>query len=317
MTRAQRQGVGVLLIIGLFGFVWWSVRKQKAEQERLATEAQNAKAATEVLKPVVFARKDIDKRKEIVADMVEIKKVAPQYVPAMGTYDSPEKVAGMVTLTNIYAGEMIFDKRVASKESIQALSFLIDKGTRAVTVEVATKDAVGGFLRKGNLVDVNATIRNRKQAGKRGADEWLSKPVLRGAKILAVNHLVPVAEKDPKAAQQAPQQQQGNKKDQQADQRDPYRSVVTSVVTFQIKPEEVERLVLASEVSRTLQLALRSPVDDDKIETEAQAGAARSVTVEAFFRGAGGAQQKAPTQDEDAGRYEMIKGKAKQYQSFQ
>lgn len=306
MTRNQRQTLGIVLVVCLLGFIWWAMRSRRDQAAaKAAAEAAQAKPKIK-LRSVVVARKDIEKRKEITKDMVVVKEVDEKFVPRKGAAEKLEDVVNKVTLTPIYAGEMMMDKRYASRESLQALSFLIKRGRRAVSITVNTADAVGGFLQKGNYVDVNVTLRKQGQ----GRQEQFTETILQGAKIIAVNTSVNVGGKEDEKSK-------AKKKDEKEGPSAAHRAVGVGVVTLELTPAQVEKLVLAKLVAKDVQLALRSgfdpppenpdEVDQNRIDAWGLFAVAQEQTTPRASKGA----------DEEPSKIQMIKGRAKQVMTIE
>lgn len=308
MTRNQRQTLGIVLVVGLLAFIWWAV---KSRDTKAAADAAAAAAKVQPkikTRAIVVARKDIEKRKEITKDMVVVKEVDEKFVPRKGAAEKLEDVVNKVTLTPIYAGEMMMEKRFASRASLQALSFLIKKGKRAVSIEVKTENAVAGFLKKGNYVDVNVTLR---KPGKERQEQF-TETILQGVKIIAVNTSVDVGGK-------TPEKKNPKKKDEKDGPSAAHRAVGVGVVTLELTPAQVEKLVLAKLVAKEVQLALRSGLDPPP---DTDAGVEKnSNMVDAYKIFADAQAQTTPRENKadvlEPSKIQMIRGRAKRVMTIE
>ena len=82
--------------------------------------------------------------------------LAPQ-----GAYSSKEQVIGRITMNKFYPDEIITEKRISEHLGGSALSALITKEYRAISVRVDDVVGVAGFILPGNKVDILATKKDR------------------------------------------------------------------------------------------------------------------------------------------------------------
>jgi pilus assembly protein CpaB len=155
-----------------------------------------------------------------------------------GAYDSPEKLAGRVAVTNISAREPITDSRLAPEGTAAGLSAIIPEGYRAMTVKVDDAAGISGFIMPGTLVDVVVVIDPREGSG---MQDPISKIVLQNIKVLA----------------------NGQNIDKPKDERE---ANSVKAVTLQVTPEQAEKLALASSEGK-LQLVMRSQTDQGDEQT--------------------------------------------------
>lgn len=99
----------------------------------------------------------------------------------------------------------------------------IEKGKRAITIDVDEVQSVSGFIQPGSFVDIVSVF-----------DDGISKVILQNVKVLAVGNLLAAEETD-----------------------EPYNRI-----TFEITPEEGASLALANEHT-FITLMLRGAQDDD------------------------------------------------------
>lgn len=142
-----------------------------------------------------------------------------------GSYTDPAQVLGKVSKSEIFADEVLLEKRFGTPGTGSALASVLGPDMRAVSVRVDDVVGVGGFILPGNRVDVVASRADGNRA-------W-AETILSDIKVLAV--------------------------DQQAS-ADKNAPVVVRAVTLEVTSEGAEELARAKQLG-ALQLALRNPSD--------------------------------------------------------
>jgi len=140
---------------------------------------------------------------------------------------------GRGVLSNLYAGEPIFDNRLAAPGSGGGLAATIPQGMRAAAVKVNDVVGVAGFVTPGMRVDVLVSG-NPPGANNNSSQGALSKTILQNIQVLSAGTDI---QRD---SEGKPQQVQ--------------------VVNLLVSPEQAELLTLASSEAR-IQLVLRNPLD--------------------------------------------------------
>lgn len=114
--------------------------------------------ANKDLVSVVVALKSIPENTLITVDMLELKKLPAEAVNTLA-FKKGLDVQGKVTNTRIEANEQILTTNVneVGKEG-GGLNYTLPKGKRAITVEVNDITGVAGFIKKGNYIDVVASL---------------------------------------------------------------------------------------------------------------------------------------------------------------
>jgi pilus assembly protein CpaB len=153
----------------------------------------------------------------------------PDTVPR-GSYRDKSAVEGKVVKSEVIAGEILLEGRLAESGSGSTLAAVVEKNMRAVTVRVDDVVGVGGFLLPGNRVDVIATRKEDR-------DRAITETILSNVRVLAVD---------------------------QTASTDKYEPVVVRAVTLELTPEDAEVLMKGKALG-TIQLALRNPLDDSVI----------------------------------------------------
>ena len=197
----------------------------------------SAQAYTKSLSRVAVAKVAIPVGTRIIPEQVMVVQFPKESTPD-GTFDSPEKLAGRVAITNIAAREPITESRLAPEGTAGGLSAVIPEGYRAMTVKVDDVVGISGFIMPGTLVDVVVVIDPADHAG---MQDPISKIVLQNIKVLA----------------------NGQNIDKPENQRE---ANSVKAVTLQVTPEQAEKLALASSEGK-LQLVMRNSVDQGDEKT--------------------------------------------------
>lgn len=155
----------------------------------------------------------------------------PKNVPLPGSFQKPEDVIGRGVIINMSANEPVLESKLAPKEGGAGLTSAIPEGMRAVSVKVNDVIGVAGFVVPGTRVDV--ILSGSRNKDNNGIEE--SKVILENVQVLAAGQNV---------------DQDANGKPQNV-----------QVITLLVKPEDAQRLALATSGDGRIQLALRNPLD--------------------------------------------------------
>lgn len=180
--------------------------------------------------PVVVAKKPIEARTRLQADMLTVQRV-PQEFAWRGSLASVDQAAGRVTAVPLAAGEPVLKSALALAEDKSALAFHVPPGFRAVTIAVNELTGVAGRLQVGDRVDLVGTF------AKDVAGESKAILLMEDIKVLALGRADATDMKDKATGG--------------------YRSV-----TVAVKPEQAVLLALAAERGH-VQAILR-PVDGEE-----------------------------------------------------
>jgi len=103
---------------------------------------------------VVAAAVDIPAYTPITSDMVTLQQIPQGYAHPLAAR-TVDEVVGLVTVSDIVAGEQIFPSKLKQfGETDSGLAYVVPEGMRAVTVSVDEVSGVAGFLKRGDYVDV-------------------------------------------------------------------------------------------------------------------------------------------------------------------
>lgn len=155
----------------------------------------------------------------------------PAAMPLTGAYTNPQPLVGRVVLYPLAAGEPILDRQLSSQGASGGLTVKIPDGMRAISLRSDEVVGVAGFLLPGTHVDVLVTLHLSTQP------DPVTSTVLQDAEVLATGQKT---EPDPEG-----------------------KPTTATVVTLLVKPEDAERVVLAS-TQGTVHFVLRNGVDREQ-----------------------------------------------------
>jgi pilus assembly protein CpaB len=154
----------------------------------------------------------------------------PASVPLAGAFTAAAPLVGRVVLYPLSAGEPIVDRQLSSPGSGAGLTVKIPDGMRAISLRTDEIVGVAGFLLPGTHVDVLVTLHTNNSS----APDSMTSTVLQDVEILAAGQKT---EPDPEG-----------------------KATTATVVTLLVKPEDAERVVLAS-TQGTVHFVLRNGDD--------------------------------------------------------
>lgn len=300
---------GIFLVVAIVLFLAWQIKGRREEgareQARLEQEAEERRKQQEELKKLVsyvVPNEVIPARTTVTDRMVRVVSVEKQHAPWKDEEDrrrypqSIDQVVGRIALVRLAVQEPLRNERLASKDDLRAISFLIEPGKRAVTISMDLTRGVGGFIRQGDYVDILGTF---DLPGGR----TVTKSILKRVKILIVDRTYAKA----KSADELEAEQEEMTEDEKKKKSSPTKAVNTlGMVTFELTPDEAEKLILADSRIR-LTLALRNPGDPVDEEDEYEVVRDDDVFTD-------GSDAVLPPQEPE-GKVELILGANKQTQT--
>lgn len=197
---------------------------------------KNAEPPVEMVEGVAAAS-NIPANAQITADMLKMS----EFPKELGKPDppaSPALVVGKFTVSEIKAGAQILPGSLS--DSPNDFSALVPPGMRAVTIALDQVIGVGGFLRRGNRVDVIATY-------DRSGDSY-TRTVLQDVELLALGSEISYNEGSAKT--------------------DKMEGKSQPTATLAVMPNEAEKLMFADSEGK-LRLALRRFDDKSVVLTRA------------------------------------------------
>jgi pilus assembly protein CpaB len=184
---------------------------------------------------VVVVRTDVPVATSLAKEQLKTIDWPVDHVPP-GSMASADQAVGRVVRRPLADGEAVLETALFEMGASGGLRAVISPEHRAVSVKVDNVIGVAGFVTPGARVDVLATLR-RVDLNK--AIPY-SKVILQDIRVLAIDQkLEEVKSGDPETV---------------------------SVVTLEVNPVQAEHLTYAAHEGR-LQLAMRSPGDDEKVPT--------------------------------------------------
>ncbi len=173
-----------------------------------------------------------------------------------GSFTDRNLLLGRGVISEIVAGELIIDSRLAPKDSGAGLAPAIPIGKRAVALRVNDVVGVSGYVLPGSRVDVLITG-NAPGVNTQGPE---IRTILQNVEVLSAGTNI---------------------------QRDAEgKPIQVPVITVLVTPEDAETLSLASNETR-IQLVLRNPLDDQK-------GESKGTAVARLFKGGPAPEDKGP-----------------------
>lgn len=211
------------LIIGIVfaGVALWLLFTQRSSQE-----AADAAVPTIPTVQVLVAAKDIPYGEKIVPESVAVVDWPATSVPKDAIRTRPELLEGpdapRIALRSFAAGEPYLKAKVSGFGERPILSRKVAEGMRAFTVRINDVSGVGGFILPGDRVDVMLT---RQTDGGFATDV-----ILQNVTVLGIDQISSETAQEP---------------------------VLGRSATFEVTPEQAQKLALASQVG-TLSLSLRN-----------------------------------------------------------
>ncbi|MDP2314183.1 MAG: Flp pilus assembly protein CpaB [Pseudomonadota bacterium] len=194
----------------------------------------------------LVAKRDILKDVKLDEDMVELIEVPRRWQQPKALV-STEMIRGQISSVPILAGEQIVATKLVTAEQA-GLALYVQKGLRAISLDVSVFNAVGGHIRPGNHVDILGTFDfgNGEKSDMRTItvmqDVWVLSVVDDIGRITTRDIVTMPAEGQPIV------------------QEDPAPSEILSgsaTITVAVRPAEAQKLVLAQQIG-DLTVSLRS-----------------------------------------------------------
>jgi pilus assembly protein CpaB len=226
-TTATLIGIVAVFFAGLAAYLVY---------DYLVAKEQESKQARMDVQRIAVAAIDMDYGTMIKPDHVKLADWPKTNLPP-GHKTSVESLSNRLTTTTVKAGSPILESNLAPADTEGGMmQYLIPPGSRAITVAVNEVVGVAGFVLPNSIVDVVATVNSPSSSSR---DQRVSKIILQNVKVLAVGQIL--------------EQKEG-------------KPVVVPTVTLQAKPEDAEKLALASE--NKVQLILRHMGDETEVATK-------------------------------------------------
>ena len=228
------------IAIVVFLLIYFTLTRLTAEKPK---PVEKPKPTTAM---IVVAQKDIAPREIIRANMVRLKEVPADNVPA-GAMRKTTDLIGRPTKVGIVEGEVVTIQKLFASVQDAGLSGRIPPNCRAVTVGINDVTAVAGFAQPGDYVDVMLVSGNVEP------HKVVSEMILQNVLLLAINKSVENASAAP-----APKKDAGKgNQNQAAGGADNVKAVgAPATATLALTPEDTLKLSAKAQLGQ-IYLALR------------------------------------------------------------
>ncbi len=247
--------------LGTLGFMIAAVIFAAVTGMLLSNLMEN-KYSSDPVKPVVVAAGPIAAGEPLRKEDLRLS-MWPQSAIPVGTFQTTEALlsSSRVPLIPFVKGEPILLSHLSESKSGIGIAPLIEKDHRAMSIRVDDQVALARLIYPGARVDVISTI--REQVGSKS--RVIARTVIQNARVLAVGEDIdPLSSNRRKKPAQAAGGGAGGAMsggDAAGESRE-----ARGVVTLSLRPEEAERLSLASREGR-IDLVLRGPQDTRTVAT--------------------------------------------------
>jgi pilus assembly protein CpaB len=222
----------ILIVIALGCGLIASIGISQVMENRSA----QAPAATPTEK-IYVALTDIPLGEALTAQMVSLEEWPKDKIPE-GVVRSLEEIENKRPLTRLYPGEPILAAKLIDANKFSGASEKIPKGMRVVSVKVTMDSSASGLIYPGDRVDVLVFLK----AG-RGIAQTGTRTILKNITVFAVND---------RTQRELEEEIEGN---------------AAKTVSLLVKPTQVEKITLASELGK-IKLSLRRSDDDTEDEAD-------------------------------------------------
>lgn len=154
------------------------------------------------------------------------------YITEEDNPDALEELSGSVVRRTIYEREPILPVKLVTKGETGYMAALLTPGMRAMSVEISTESASGGFILPDDRVDVILTHEVEIPNGEFTEERPVTTTIIQNVRVLAVDQIFRQDDSGVSA-------------------------VIGNVATLELSPREVELLALAGRMG-SLSLSLRS-----------------------------------------------------------
>ncbi|MBW3596234.1 MAG: Flp pilus assembly protein CpaB [Planctomycetes bacterium] len=185
---------------------------------------------------IFVAAKEIDIREKFAPENIRLEEWPKGKIP-QGAIADLEEINGQYARTRLYEGEVILHKKLMSENEVGSHEITIPPGYRVKSVQVSMESAVSNLVMPGSRVDVLVFLKEAGDIPRTGAYT-----ILKNVRVFAVNEKV------------------------NRDIDNDGQSINARTVSLLVKPDQVEKLLVAGSVGR-LELSLRRPDDDTDDET--------------------------------------------------
>lgn len=164
-----------------------------AQSPAPAIQTQNVVETREVSETkVLVARRDLEVGDYITEDDLEWadwpeKSIVLGYQTESAAPDAIAELAGSVVRVPMYKNEPVLPRKLVRKGDTGTLAALIDPGMRAISVEISTESASGGFILPNDRVDVLLTRQIEVMSNDEMIERMITDTILQNVRVLAID----------------------------------------------------------------------------------------------------------------------------------
>ena len=169
------------------------------------------------------------------------KSVADGYRTEEDYPESIEEFAGSIVRVPMYRSEPVVPHKLVQKGDTSMMAALLPQGMRAMSVEISTESASGGFILPNDYVDVLVTYEVEYESNGKKVSQPTSSTIVRNVRVLAIDQMH-VQDEEGRPVQ------------------------IGDTATLELMPDEAELVALAQSIGE-VSLALRSWSDAGESES--------------------------------------------------
>jgi len=115
--------------------------------------------------------------------------MSPEFITQDNRENALTDFASAIARAPIYAGEPITERRIVLAGTKSVMSAIIQPGMRAVTTEISTESAAGGFIQPGDHVDIILTslVQDTSTVSQSSFNTYAAATVFEDVKVLAID----------------------------------------------------------------------------------------------------------------------------------
>ena len=167
----------------------------QAPAPTIQTEQQTVVETREVSETkVLVARRDLDIGDLVTVDDLEWadwpeKSIVAGYRTETDSPEVIEELAGSVVRVPIFENEPILPRKLVKKGDTGTMAALIEPGMRAMSVEISTESASGGFILPNDRVDVILTYQATMQMNGEMVPQTATETIIQNVRVLAIDQV--------------------------------------------------------------------------------------------------------------------------------
>ena len=161
----------------------------------IQTEQQTVIETQEISETkVLVARRDLETGDFVTVDDLEWadwpeKSIVLGYRTEADSPNAIEELAGSVVRVPIFENEPVLPRKLVKKGDTGTMAALIEPGMRAMSVEISTESASGGFILPNDRVDVILTHQVMLQSGGDMVERTATDTILQNVRVLAIDQI--------------------------------------------------------------------------------------------------------------------------------